>query len=143
MKIMSNKVTQKELFGRIAEMAEGVDNEIVEFAQRKIAQLEKRAAAPRKPRFNKESNAFAWEVYGVLADVAEPMTNKEIAETMTEKTGDKVSSQKVAAAIRKIADGKLMEVAEDGSPIAPAGVELVVNEGEKKSDPRTFAVANN
>lgn len=107
------KVTQKDMFARIAEMAKDVDQEVVEFAQNKIAQLEARAAKAkenRKPRFNAESNAFAVQVMELLQNSDEPMTNKQIAEAL------EVSPQKAAAAVRKIAAGSVAHV-EDGEVV--------------------------
>lgn len=122
------KVTQKDMFMMIAERCS--DNAaIVEFCDKKIAQLEKRAAAPRKPRFNEEANAFALEVIEVLREKGEAMTNKAITEAMAARKGINISAQKTAAALRRIANG---QVVDGDTADAPAvDVDLVVNEDEK------------
>lgn len=130
------KMTQKEMYAHIAEaMVE--DEAVVEFCKNKIAQLEKRAAAPRKPRFNAAANDFALVVIDTLRAADGPMTNKEIVEMVNEAGvwDEPVSAQKVSAALRKIAAGAVVDG--DKNPVA---VELVITEGEKASDPKTFAL---
>ena len=112
------KTTQKDLYARIAtEMA--YDEEIVAFCQKKIEQIEKNAARPRKPKVNQEVVDFREDVFNALANHAEPMTNKEMA------TKYGVSAQKMSAALRfLVKEGRVERI-----------------EGEKKSAPATFAVA--
>ena len=109
------KTTQKDLYARIAtEMA--YDEEIVEFCAKKIAQIEKNAARPRKPKINQEVIDFREDVFNALANHAEPMTNKELAAEFG------VSAQKMSAALRfLVKEGRVDR-----------------HEGEKKSDPATF-----
>lgn len=109
------KTTQKDLYNRIAtEMA--YDPEIVEFCAKKIAQIEKNAARPRKPKVNEEVVAFRNDVFNALIAAGEPMTNKDLAANFG------VSSQKMSAALRfLVKEGRVTRI-----------------EGEKKSDPATF-----
>lgn len=109
------KTTQKDLYARIAAyMAD--DEEIVEFCAKKIAQIEKNAARPRKPKINQEVIDFREDVFNALANHAEPMTNKELAAEFG------VSAQKMSAALRfLVKEGRVDR-----------------HEGEKKSDPATF-----
>lgn len=109
------KITQKDLYARIAAyMAD--DPEIVAFCEKKIEQIEKNAARPRKPKVNQEVVDFREDVFNALANHAEPMTNKELAAEFG------VSAQKMSAALRFL-------VKED---------RVERHEGEKKSDPATF-----
>lgn len=109
------KTTQKDLYNRIATVMAN-DPEIVEFCEKKIAQIERNAARPRKPKVNDEVVAFRNDVANFVADAAEPMTNKDLAVAFG------VSAQKMSAALRVLgAEGRVTR-----------------HEGEKKSDPATF-----
>lgn len=112
------KTTQKDLYARIAEyMAD--DPEIVAFCEKKIEQIEKNAARPRKTRVNQEVVDFRENVYTALANHTEPVTNKDMAAEFG------CSAQKMSAALRFL-------VKEE---------RVVRHEGEKKSDPATFEIA--
>lgn len=112
------KTTQKDLYARIiAAMAD--DPEIVAFCEKKIAQIEKNAARPRKTKVNQEVIDFREDVYNTLAHKDEPVTNKDMAAEFG------VSAQKMSAALRfLVKEGRVTRI-----------------EGEKKSAPATFAVA--
>lgn len=112
------KTTQKDLYARIAEyMAD--DPEIVAFCEKKIAQIEKNAARPRKPKVNAEVVEFRENVYNALANHDEPVTNKDMAAEFG------CSAQKMSAALRYLGrEGRVIR-----------------HEGEKKSDPATFEIA--
>ena len=112
------KTTQKDLYARIiAAMAD--DSEIVAFCEKKIAQIEKNAARPRKTKVNQEVIDFREDVYNTLAHKDEPVTNKDMAAEFG------VSAQKMSAALRfLVKEGRVTRT-----------------EGEKKSAPATFAVA--
>lgn len=118
------KTTQKDLYTRIM-TALADDPEIIEFCERKIAQIERNAARPRKARVNQEVVDFRNGVAGYLNITAvtpeTALTNKELAEHFG------VSAQKMSAALRVlVADGAVIRV-----------------EGEKKSAPaRFYAVAD-
>ena len=109
------KITQKDLYNRIL-VAMADDPEIVEFCEKKIAQIERNAARPRKAKVNQEVVDFRNSVYAKLAEFGEPKTNKEMAAEFG------VSAQKMSAALRfLVKEGRVIRI-----------------EGEKKSDPATF-----
>ena len=113
------KTTQKDLYARIAtEMA--YDEEIVAFCQKKIEQIERNAARPRKAKVNQEVVDFREDVYNKLVEIGEPATNKELAAEFG------VSAQKMSAALRfLVKEGRVTRI-----------------EGEKKSAPATFVPAD-
>lgn len=112
------KTTQKDLYNRIL-VALADDPEIVEFCEKKIAQIERNAARPRKAKVNQEVVDFREDVYNKLVEVGEPVTNKEMAAEFA------VSAQKMSAALRfLVKEGRVTRI-----------------EGEKKSAPATFIVA--
>lgn len=109
------KTTQKDLYARII-VAMADDPEIVEFCQKKIAQIEKNAARPRKPKVNQEVVDFRENVLNALWQKDAPVTNKEMAAEFG------VSAQKMSAALRfLVKEGRVTRI-----------------EGEKKSAPATF-----
>ena len=113
-----NKTTQKDLYARIATLLAD-DPEIVEFCEKKIAQLERAAARPRKAKVNQEVVDFREGVFAALVEKDAPVTNKEMAAEFG------VSAQKMSAALRfLIKEGRVTRI-----------------EGEKKSSPATFVVA--
>ena len=112
------KTTQKDLYARIA-VAMADDLEIVEFCEKKIDQLNRAAARPRKTKVNQEVIDFRENVYNKLVEIGEPVTNKDMAAEFG------VSAQKMSAALRfLVKEGRVARF-----------------EGEKKSDPATFAIA--
>lgn len=130
------KVTQRDMFEMIADKCAD-EPMIVEFCEKKIAQLDKRKNAPRKPRFNVESNAFAREVYAVLSNAEEPMTNAEIREAVRAAKGGEhlPTAQRVAAALKKLKDGNVH--VEDDIEADIIEVEVVINDEGKT---KTFAI---
>ena len=112
------KITQKDLYTRIAtEMA--YDPEVVAFCQKKIEQLERAAARPRKTRVNQEVVDFRNAVADKLAEYDEPVTNKELAAEFG------VTAQKMSAALRFLGkEGRIERI-----------------EPEKKSGAATFKLA--
>lgn len=112
------KTTQKDLYARIANLLAD-DPEIVAFCEKKIDQLERAAARPRKPKTNPEVAAFREDVYNALAGKDELVTNKELAAEFG------VSAQKMSAALRFLGkDGRVERI-----------------EPEKKSGAATFKIA--
>ena len=109
------KTTQKDLYTRIANLLAD-DPEIVEFCNKKIDQLNRNAARPRKAKVNQEVIDFREDVYNKLVEIGEPVTNKEMAAEFA------VSAQKMSAALRfLVKEGRVERI-----------------EGEKKSAPATF-----
>jgi len=112
------KTTQKDLYTRIAtEMS--YDEEVVAFCQKKLDQLARNAARPRKTKVNLEVEKFRADVLANLAEKDHPVTNKEMAAEFG------VSAQKMSAALRMLVkDGKITRI-----------------EPEKKSGAATFEIA--
>lgn len=112
------KTTQKDLYNRImAEM--NYDEEVVAFCQKKLDQLARNAARPRKTKVNQEVVDFRENVFNTLAEKDAPVTNKEMAAEFG------VSAQKMSAALRMLVkDGKVERI-----------------EPEKKSGAATFKIA--
>lgn len=116
----SKGMTQKAMFEHIMD-AMSEDAEVVEFCERKIAQLS-------KPRARKTSAAvveFREKLKAFMTEVDGPMSCGETAAAMTDQLGEVVSAQKVSAAFRYfVKSGEMVEV-----------------ETEKKSDPKLYAMA--
>lgn len=112
------KTTQKDLYARIATLLAD-DIEIVEFCQKKIDQIERAKARPRKTKVNLEVEKFRADVLEKLAEKDHPVTNKEMAAEFG------CSAQKMSAALRVLVkDGKVTRI-----------------EPEKKSGAATFEIA--
>ena len=112
------KTTQKDLYARIA-IAMADDPEVVAFCEKKIDQLERAKARPRKAKVNQEVIDFRENVFNALTEKDAPVTNKEMAAEFG------VSAQKMSAALRYlVGEGRVTRF-----------------EGEKKSAPATFAIA--
>lgn len=115
----SKGMTQKAMFEHIMAVMSD-DAEVVEFCERKIAQLS-------KPRARKTSAAvleFRETVKDFMAEVGAPMSCGELAAILTDKLGETVSPQKVSAAFRYFVQiGAMTEV-----------------ETEKKSSPKLYAM---
>jgi predicted HTH transcriptional regulator len=112
------KTTQKDLYTRIATLLAD-DPEIVEFCEKKLDQLARNAARPRKTKVNLEVEKFREDVLANLAEKDHPVTNKEMAAEFG------VSAQKMSAALRMLVkDGKVERI-----------------EPEKKSGAATFQIA--
>ena len=94
---------------------EKVDGEAAEV----IANMIEKRKAPRKPRVNKEAEAFRAELVAVLDGADGPMTNAELAAEMA------VKPQKIANNIRVL---------------EKAGT-VIRHRGEKASDKDTFTLA--
>lgn len=116
----SKGMTQKAMFEHIMDVMSD-DMEVVEFCERKIAQLS-------KPRARKTSAAvveFREKLKAFMAEVDGPMSCGEVAAAMTDQLGEVVSAQKVSAAFRYfVKSGEMVEV-----------------ETEKKSAPKLYAIA--
>ena len=109
------KMTQVEALEIAAQAMENIDMEIADI----LADMADKRRAPRKPRVNKEAEAFRAELVEVLESAEAPMTNAELAVAMN------VKPQKIANNIRVL---------------EKAGV-VVRHRGEKASDKDTFALA--
>ena len=116
----SKGMTQKAMFEHIMDVMSD-DMEVVEFCERKIAQLS-------KPRARKTSAAvveFREKLKAFMVEVDGPMSCGEVALAMTDQLGESISAQKVSAGFRHfVQTGEMVEV-----------------ETEKKSDPKLYTVA--
>ena len=110
---MAEQKTQKEMFEYIKEQLAG-DPEVVAFCEKKIEQLNKRKAAPRKanPEVQERRNA----IYDYLVGQNEPVAVKDIADALG------FSSPQVSGALRGL--------------VTAGGVEVV--EPEQKSKAKTY-----
>lgn len=124
-------MTEKEMYAHIAE-GMAADAEVVAFCEKKLAQLEKRAARPRKPKFDEAKNAFALSVIEVLEDAEGQLTAAEIAAVL----GEGVKTQAVNGAIKRIQAGNVLTAA-DGEPVA---VNIVAVAQEKAGAPWMYAI---
>lgn len=136
LKVAENgKFTEKDMFNYLKEEFQEKNEHVVEWCEKKLAQLEKRANSPRKPQFNAEANEFALKVYEVLSAARESMTNKELTEAMTDKLGYKVTAQKTAAALKRLADRKVVNG--DNADAPALDCELII---EEEGRGKTFMV---
>lgn len=116
----SKGMTQKAMFEHIM-TAMSDDAEVVEFCERKIAQLSK----PYVHKTNAKVEKFRGTLLSFMNEIDAPMSCGELAEIMTDQLGERVSPQKVSAAFRYfVKTGEMVEV-----------------EMEKKSDPKRYTVA--
>ena len=113
---MAEKITQKQMFALIAEKCAD-DEMIVEFCEKKIAQLDKRKTSPRKP--NPEVQERRDAILNHLAGVG-AQTTKEIADALG------FTSPQVSGALRGLVNAGAVKAIEP----------------EKKSQPKRYELAN-
>ena len=95
---MTSKITEKAVYTGILEGT--IDADVLKaFAEKKLAQLDKRrdAAAKRAEKKREESDALTEEIYGLLTDT--PMTIDEIVLALD---NEDVTTNKVAARLGKL-----------------------------------------
>lgn len=104
---MANKITQKDYFNMIIEMAKEAGREdIVDFAKGRIEALEKKAGSKKPTKTQAENVALKDIILSVMSD--EGMTVTEI-QSKDNVLGD-LSNQKVSALIRQLVDeGKVVK----------------------------------
>lgn len=113
-------MTQKDMFAHIAEVMSD-DLEVVEFCNRKIAQLSK----PRIRKTDAKVEEFREKLLDFMKELNSPMGCGELAEIMTDQLGERISAQKVSAAFRWYTDNGVMQVAESAKKSDPKRYELV------------------
>ena len=94
---MANKITERDIYNSI--ISGTADQAVlVEFAEKKLAQLDKRNASAkvRAERKRAEGDAVTEGIFGVLT--AEPMTRGQVAEAF----GGELSVAKVGARLNKL-----------------------------------------
>jgi hypothetical protein len=109
---MANKMTQRDYFNEIIAVAKAADrNDLVEFAEGRIAALDKKSAN-RKP-----SKAQA-ENEGIKSVILEVLTDEGVTVTDLIKSDERFaefSNQKMSALLRQlVADGKVAKTVEKG-----------------------------
>ena len=109
------KMTQVEALEIAAVAMQEIDAEVADI----LMDMADKRRAPRKPRVNKEAEAFRERLVEVLAGAEEPVTNAELAAIL------EVKPQKVANNMRVLEkEGRAVRI-----------------RGEKASDKDTFALA--
>ena len=105
---MTNKMTIRDYFNEVIELAKANDrSDIVEFAESRIAVLDKKSAN-KKPTKTQEENEE------IKTDILDNLTNEGV--TVSELQGKStilsgLSNQRVSALLRQlIADGKVVKV---------------------------------
>lgn len=107
------KVTERELYGMIIDLAkENERQDIIDFANKKIEQLNRKASGSRKE--NETSVEIANMIYDVLVKANEKMTisqllQNEILKTYTYTDGKEIkhlTNQKISAILNKMANPK-------------------------------------
>ena len=103
---MAKKVTKKEMF--IAIMTKVADNqEMVDFINREIELLDKRAATPKKPtKTQKENAVFKEDIFRGLTTLDKPVTISEIKAAVPSVAG--LTTQRIAHMLSDlIEDGRV------------------------------------
>ena len=104
---MTNKMTQRDFYNEIIALAKANDrNDIVEFAEGRIAVLDKKTAN-KKPTKTQEENEV---LKGVILDT---LTNEGVTVTDLQSKNEELSvlsNQRVSALLRQlVADGKVVK----------------------------------
>ena len=113
---MAETITQKQIYQHIAEVMAD-DDMVVEFCEKKIAQLNKRRTATRKP--NPEVQERRDNVRDYLAGIEGAATVKDIADTLG------YSSSQVSGAMRGLVNAGVVEVVEPEQKSKPKGYKFV------------------
>lgn len=101
---MTNKMTQKDYFNEIIAVAQAAGREdLVEFAQGRIAAIEKKAASKKPTKTQSENEELKVTLLAVMAD-SEPMTVTEIM--AKDERLAALSNQKVSAILRQMVEAK-------------------------------------
>ena len=104
---MTNKMTQRDYFKEIIALAEANDREdIKEFAEGRIAVLDKKASAKKPTKTQEENEVLKGIIFDTLTE--EGVTVTELQSRNEELGG--LSNQRVSALLRQmIADGKVVK----------------------------------
>ena len=105
---MTNKMTQRDFYKEIIALAQANErDDIVEFAEGRIAVLDRKASA-KKPTKTQEENE------NIKVDILDNLTNEGVTVTELQGKSDllgSLSNQRVSALLRQlIADGKVVKV---------------------------------
>lgn len=113
---MAEKITQKQIYQHIAEVMAD-DDMVVEFCEKKIAQIDKRKKTARKP--NPEVQERRDNVQAYLEGIDGAATVKDIADALG------YSSSQVSGAMRGLVNAGLVEVVEPEQKSKPKGYKFV------------------
>lgn len=113
---MAEKITQKQIYQHIAEVMAD-DDMVVEFCEKKIAQIDNRKKAARKP--SPEVQERRDNVRDYLAGIEGAATVKDIADALG------YSSSQVSGAMRGLVNAGVVEVVEPEQKSKPKGYKFV------------------
>lgn len=122
---MAEKITQKQIYQHIAEVMAD-DDMVVEFCEKKIAQLNKRRTAVRKP--NPEVQERRDNVQAYLEGIDGAATVKDIADALG------YSSSQVSGAMRGLVNAGVVEVVEPEQKSKPKGYKIANQDDEGAAD---------
>jgi len=113
---MAEKITQKQIYQHIAEVMAD-DDIVVEFCEKKIAQIDNRKKTARKP--SPEVQERRDNVQDYLAGIEGAATVKDIADALG------YSSSQVSGAMRGLVNAGVVEVVEPEQKSKPKGYKFV------------------
>ena len=104
---MTNKMTQRDFYNEIIALAKDNDrNDIVEFAEGRIAVLDRKAENKKPTKTQEENEGIKTEILNVLTNEGATVTEIQSKSIVL---GD-LSNQRVSALLRQlIADGKVVK----------------------------------
>ena len=107
---MTNKMTQKDFYNEIIALAQANDRQdIVEFAEGRIAVLAKKSGNKKPTKTQEENEVLKGVILGVLTN--DGVTVTELQTKADELSG--LSNQRVSAILRQmVLDGKVVKVVE-------------------------------
>ena len=113
---MENKMTIKDYFNEIIALAKANDRaDIVEFAEGRIAQLEKKASSKKSSAKNEANEALKADILDTMTGM-EPATVSAIIKA--NPTFAEYSNQKISAMLRQLeADGKVTKTKDKKSTL--------------------------
>ena len=108
---MEKKMTKKEMFAQIIALADGLEmsvsvDEVVDFCEKEIALLEKKASS--KSKKEKEKDAFdekiREKILSILEEKGDSMSASEILKELSKEIEEDLSIQKVSALLKKLCE---------------------------------------
>ena len=100
---MANKMTKREMFGMIKEVAEVKANaEMVAFIDHEIELLNKKSSKSGQTKTQKENEKIIEQVFDALATVDKAVTITELQSEVVEMA--EYSNQKLSAMLKKLVD---------------------------------------
>lgn len=100
---MEKKMTKKEMFGAIIELAnEKGRTDIVDFANHEIELLERKASRSTQTKTQKENEVIMDNIYTALETIGRPVTITELQNENSEMAN--YSNQKLSALLKKMTE---------------------------------------